>query len=407
MKYFFNLKLLAIILFLTSYSFSQEVLATGGKKMPYEWIDKDTHHEIIRLTRMQGNCRSFYFHNYPFLPAKNGNGTRMVFYCSNSDGTQLYTVNLSTLKIDKLTDDHSHKFGEIVGRKSHNIYFQEWDSVFVVNADTHIRQLVYVFPSDFRGGVTCLNADETLLGGKWAPRPKFKRRDSTFKRPNFEQLFEIESKIPHTLFVINLKTHKLKKIYTYKAWLNHVQFSPTDPSLMMFCHEGIWQKVNRIWTININTGKARLMYKRTMPMEIAGHEWFSPDGKTIWFDLQRPRGENFFVGGVNVKTDKLTKYRLTRNEWSVHYTISPDEKLFAGDGGDTVSVANAKNGKWIYLFTLQGDHFKAERLVNMKHDNYHLEPNVHFSPDGKMIIFRANFEGFESVYAVKIQKNQT
>lgn len=142
-----------------------------------------------------------------------------------------------------------------------------------------------------------------------------------------------------------------------------------------------------------------------MPMEIAGHEWFSPDGQTIWFDLQRPRGKTFYVGGVNVKSDKLTKYQLTRNEWSVHYTISPDEKLFAGDGGDTVSVANAKNGKWIYLFTPEGDHFKAERLVNMKYDNYHLEPNVHFSPDGKWIIFRANFEGFESVYAVKIQKS--
>ncbi len=404
MKNFDIRKVLAVILFFVSFSFPQEVLTTGGKKMPNEWIDKDTHHEIIRITRREGNSRSFYFHNYPFIPDKNGNGYRMVFYGSDSAGTQIYTVNLSTLKIDKLTYDRSRKFGEIVGRKSHDIYFQERDSVFAVNADSHKRRPVFVFPEDFTGAVTCLNADETLLGGAWAPRPKFNNRSGTFKRPNFDQMYEIESKIPHTLFVINLKTHKLKKIYTYTAWLNHVQFSPTDPSLMMFCHEGIWQKVNRIWTININTGKARLMYKRTMPMEIAGHEWFGPDGQTIWFDLQQPRGKTFFVAGVNVRTDKLIKYRLTRNEWSVHYTISPDEKIFAGDGGDTSSVARAKDGKWIYLFTPEGDHFKAERLVNMKHDNYRLEPNVHFSPDGKWIIFRANFEGFESVYAVKIKK---
>jgi oligogalacturonide lyase len=54
------------------------------------------------------------------------------------------------------------------------------------------------------------------------------------------------------------------------------------------------------------------------------------------------------------------------------------------------------------LFRPEGDHFKAEKLVNMKHHNYKLEPNVHFSPDGKWIIFRANFEGQEEVYAVKI-----
>lgn len=55
---------------------------------------------------------------------------------------------------------------------------------------------------------------------------------------------------------------------------------------------------------------------------------------------------------------------------------------------------------WIYLFKPEGDNLVSERLVNMKHHNYKLEPNVHFSPDGKWVIFRANFEGVENVYAV-------
>jgi oligogalacturonide lyase len=38
----------------------------------------------------------------------------------------------------------------------------------------------------------------------------------------------------------------------------------------------------------------------------------------------------------------------------------------------------------------------------MAHHQYALEPNVHISPDGKWVIFRANFEGFSSVYAVEI-----
>ena len=36
-----------------------------------------------------------------------------------------------------------------------------------------------------------------------------------------------------------------------------------------------------------------------------------------------------------------------------------------------------------------------------------LEPNVHFSPDQKWIIFRANFEGVEDVYAVQIKKSES
>lgn len=40
----------------------------------------------------------------------------------------------------------------------------------------------------------------------------------------------------------------------------------------------------------------------------------------------------------------------------------------------------------------------------MKHHRYSLEPKVHFSPDEKQVIFRANFEGTTNVYAVEIEK---
>jgi len=119
--------------------------------------------------------------------------------------------------------------------------------------------------------------------------------------------------------------------------------------------------------------------------------------------LQMPRGDHFFVAGAGLNTGTEKRYSITRDEWSIHFNISPDQQLFCGDGGNEGQVAKAKDGMWIYLFTPAGDHFVSERLVNMKHHNYRLEPNVHFSPDGKWIIFRANFEGVENVYAVEIK----
>jgi oligogalacturonide lyase len=173
----------------------------------------------------------------------------------------------------------------------------------------------------------------------------------------------------------------------------------------MFCHEGPWHKVDRIWTVNVNGGTPKLMHKRTMEGEIAGHEFFSPDGKRIWFDLQMPRSVKFFLSGTDLISGKEKRYEMPRNEWSIHFTVSPDQKLFAGDGGDPGQVAKADDGMWIYLFRPDGNKFKSERLVNMKHHGYKLEPNVHFSPDGKWIIFRANFEGHSDIYAVEIAKS--
>ncbi|QEC55257.1 hypothetical protein FSB75_04830 [Flavisolibacter ginsenosidimutans] len=396
--------------------FAQPVLETGGQKMPDEWTDKDTHHKVVRLTRNGGSNMSFYFHNNPFV------GNKMVYYSSNANAAktdqklesydaalsrnkQLWLLDLDSKKMEQLTFQASPMNGEIVNNKSGDVYYQIKDSVWCVNALTKTNRLVYVFPKNFQAGITTVNADNTLLAGVWN---EDKEKELFKEHPNKSDYFNViyEARLPRTLFTVNIKTGELKKIFTDSAWLNHVQFSSTDPSLLMFCHEGPWHKVDRIWTININTKEKRLMHKRTMNMEIAGHEWFEPDGKRIWFDLQQPRSTKFFVAGTDVKTGDEKKYELTRDEWSIHYNISPDEKFFCGDGGNDTQVAKAKDGMWIYFFKPEGDHFASTRLVNMKHHNYHLEPNVHFSPDGKWIIFRANFEGIENVYAAEIAEHK-
>jgi oligogalacturonide lyase len=379
---------------------AQPVMETGSQKpMPDAWIDKDTHHKIIKLTRTEGRNASFYFHNQPFI------GNKMVYYNTGKNGRQLFTVDLTSLQTEQVTRQSAAMNGEITGAKGKNVYYQVKDSVFVTNIDSKETSLIFVFPADFKASITTVNADETLLAGAWATdAEKEIFRQHPAKGDYFNRIYE--ARLPRTLFVIDTKAGELRKIFTDSAWLNHVQFSSTDPSLLMFCHEGPWHKVDRIWTIDVHTKTVKLVHKRTMNMEIAGHEWFSPDGKTIWFDLQMPRGQTFFVAGADVQTGAEKKYSLQRDEWSIHFTLSPDQRLFAGDGGDSGQVARARNGRWIYLFRPQGDALVSEKLVNMQYHNYRLEPNVHFSPDGKWVIFRANFEGEENVYAVEVKKSE-
>jgi oligogalacturonide lyase len=395
---------------------SPPVLETGSlNPMPDEWIDKDTGHRIMRIVRREGDNQSFYFHNNPFIPQVRSEGDKMVFYGSDPqplpEGSerrrpvrQLFTVNLKTFEIDQLTHSEFPISGEIVGKKRREAFFQSRDSVFAVNAETHEIRLIYVFPDSLNGSVTTLNADETLLAGSYSDRKKLELlRQFPRKGDYFTRIFE--AKIPHTLITVDIETGIMKPIHSDTAWLNHIQFSPTDPDLLMFCHEGPWHLLDRIWTVNIQTGDVKLMHKRTVYREIAGHEFFSRDGNTIWFDLQIPRGETFYLAGLDMTTGVEKRYGLKRDEWSIHYNISPDQKLFAGDGGDSSQVARAKDGMWLYLFTPAGDSLKSERLVNMKNHDYELEPNVHFSPDGKWVIFRADFKGSGSqVYAVEMKK---
>jgi oligogalacturonide lyase len=418
-----------VIIFLLACSFfslevkAQQLSVTGGGKMPVEWVDKDTRHKVIRLSRIEGSNSSFYFHNNPFITTKDG--IKMAFFNTRNSSTQIYTVNLKTFKTEQVTSirqrtkqevaDHTvlldrerngHN-GEALGAKSHNLYYQILDSVFVINMDTKKTKLFYVFPADFKGAIFTLNADETLLAGLCSPEAD----EIAKKYPDGAGNRVYNAHVPHTIFTINIATGELKKVLKENNYLNHIQFSPTQPNLLMFCHEGPWQSVDRIWTIDTKTGKIQLMHKRSIPNEIAGHEFFSPDGKTIWFDLQVPRSENFYLAGSSIKDQSEKRYQLTRDQWSIHYNVSPDQKLFTGEGGNEAQVAKAKDGMWVYLFRPNGDHFDAEHLINMKNHIYSktpnasgLEPNVRFSPDGKWVIFRANFEGTTQVYAVEVAK---
>ena len=99
-------------------------------------------------------------------------------------------------------------------------------------------------------------------------------------------------------------------VFEERYWIGHINTSPTQPHLLTFCHEGPWQLVDRIWYIDVVAGgPAHMVHDRTMRNEIAGHEFWSADGKWIWYDLQTPIGQVFWVAGMNLETKERIWFR--------------------------------------------------------------------------------------------------
>ena len=408
----------------------------AAEEPPREWIDADTGHRIVRLSR-EPDTLSLYFHQDAFTP----DGKKMVVLAPGG----LVLIDLATRENRLLVPGVKYRAqssgGLEVGRKTGRIFYVQEGTVFAADSATGAIQRLVALPPG--GAMSDINADETLLVGAitdggpqnsvsvgWpAPGTTMKSpdgRELTFAEKREVMINErLEKRLPMTLFTIDLRTGARKDVLHTTDWLGHIQFSPVDPTLIMFCHEGNWHKVDRIWTIHTDGSTFTKIHSRTMNMEIAGHEFFGQDGAHIWYDLQTPRGEDFWVAGFELSSGRRTWYHLQRNEWSVHFNVSPDGSLFAGDGGDAEMVAHAPDGKWIRLFRPQGipdvagiaapdaenlihpGFFQSERLVNMAKHNYTLEPNVHFTPDMKWIIFRSNMHGTVHVYAVEIAKPET
>ena len=398
---------LALAALLSQGASAQEVLETGARKpMPQEWIDKDTGHLVKRLSGPTGPISNWYFHNNPFINQQGSEGDRMVFANQVDGVTQVFTLNLKDGKAEQITNDPAQKrMLPMIARKTREVLYQVGDTLYAANVDTKKTRKLYTFPAGQRGNFSTINADGTFLAGSYsAPEQAEILRQYPKKSDYFNRIYDAH--LLNSIFTINIATGEMKVVHEENTWLGHIQFSPTDPDILMFCHEGPWHKVDRIWRYNLKDKSNTLMHKRTMPMEIAGHEGFAPDGKSIWFDLQKPRGETFYFAGADVATGReIASYQLSANEWSIHYAVNPDLKLFAGDGGDPTQVAKAPDGMWIYAFYPEGNRFRSEKLVNMKAHGYRdLEPNVHFTPDGNWVVFGGNFEGRHETYVVQVAK---
>jgi len=217
---------------------------------------------------------------------------------------------------------------------------------------------------------------------------------------------------PAAYTFINLKSGERKTTGYQYGNLDHQQWSPTDPNLLLYAHEGSWHEVDRTWIIDARTGSFQLMHKRAMDMEINGHEWWGFDGKMVWFDLQTPRSQDFWIAGVNIDTHLETRYHIKRDWWGIHFNTSRDYSLFADDGGDPTQVAFSNDGRWINVFHVQPDGTVThERLANMSKHNYvtgrgGIEPNVSITPDKKWVIFTCNSYAGNQVYAAEIAKSQ-
>lgn len=421
----------------TATAVAAPAVAATAAPLPKDWIDKDTGHRIVRISD-EDDSKSLYFHDNAFT----ADGKWMVY----DSPSGIMKVDLATWQVTHLTTGKAYRT-LMMSRTKPILYARKTVMKDGKPAGQEIAAIdlatgkARVIAADVKGGITTVNADDTLLAGTWAernydlqPGPKIAGTDGGYnavgpdgKPLSFAAAKEVRmadrlaQNIPMEVFTLDITTGERKVVTASTDWLNHVQFSPADPHQLMYCHEGPWHSVDRIWTIRTDgTGKQNI-HRRTMNMEIAGHEFFSFDGKRVLYDLQTPRSQDFWLGSFDLETKTRVWYHMERDEWSVHFQVSRDGTLFAGDGGDAEMVAFARNGKWIYLFRpeiiddlgvsapnaadlIRPGVLRSEKLVNMSAHDYRTEPNLQFTPDGKWLVFRSNMHGPIHTYAVSVAK---
>jgi oligogalacturonide lyase len=360
---------------------------TAQAVIPDEFTDPETHLRVVHLSRIPNDRSGVIYFTYPCITQDSQLALIDTQYADK--WRHLYSFNFQTQAITPLVTDRLTQ-DQVLAPRSGHLYYLADNAAWVMDIHGGSPRKIADIPAKWVPGAGfSVNADETLLLGA----------SSDVDDPKQGMDAKLAPHLPHVLFTINISTGEVKVIHRISVWLGHVQFSPVDPDLLMFCHEGNWEKVDRIWMMRLSKGEPYLLYARTEPKEIVGHEFWAPDGKTVWFQQDfRDLGKNYLTG-KNLETGKLTQYPVPKDGGSIHYTLSPDGRFFIGDGSGKNPTGPEK---YLSMLVPDGDHLNVTHLVSLQKNDYSIEPNPHVSPDNRWIIFTATLSGTPQAWGVQV-----
>jgi oligogalacturonide lyase len=197
---------------------------------------------------------------------------------------------------------------------------------------------------------------------------------------------------------INLDGSGFHDVFRDTHWLSHFQYSPDDPDLAMFCHEGPWNYVHqRIWLINMKTAEVWPCFRQGED-DCVGHEFWTRDGDII-FDNRRGGHD----GTISSKKTQVYAEKRTSTEipyfgfahkdgivyrkidmpfYCNHYFANAEVSLFVGDAVDDIVLIQPDEQGKAKVKVL------AEHGTTWHYQRSHCHPT--FSWDGKKLLYAAD-----------------
>jgi len=193
--------------------------------------------------------------------------------------------------------------------------------------------------------------------------------------------------------------------------LGHFQFSPDDPTIATYCHEGPWNLVTqRIWLLDFCSGRPFPCFRQD-EQDSVGHEFWTRDG-LIFFDDRGPGHDGTITSDrtqavarhVAVNQNAMTPFvgladrtgrvirRIDMPYYCNHYHANPDNSILVGDDVDN-----------LVLIDISGDSASPEVLcahgTSWHTSTCHCHPT--WSWDGSRILYASDRDGKINLYLVE------
>lgn len=386
--------------------------------------DEKTRVEVVRLTDNKANYDRPYFTATQFT----GDGKYTIFVSdftgtskiSNPDAPaigkigfgELFLLDLEKGEVLQLTEGEAIKMGHgahaVIQPDGKKAFYYSNACLKEVNLETLESKTLMDIPFSYNFhslGVT--NDGRYLLFSLVEEVPLI---TTVFADPLSEAApgaRERFFKEPSSLIIrYDLKTESGYAVYGGHHRITHASMMPDNGDKIIFCHDGPWQLVQRMWTVQADTDEIQMLIPQKRYLERIGHEFFTPGGRVGAQYSYRYRPDMEFFQNADIFVDFDGK-REERYYYSFgrpgHISVAGDESMGVGD--TAMINRDMKDAKrYLSLIHYTKEDHKANLALLCAHDtsgkkSAHVHPV--YTPDGKHIIFSSDKEGYLNIYMVE------
>jgi len=178
-------------------------------------------------------------------------------------------------------------------------------------------------------------------------------------------------------------------------WLGHAQYSPFDPSLVGFCHEGLCDTIpDRVWMVRAgDTPSARCIFDQHWddPARrlFAGHERWAFHDRSVFVvaygvSMGKPRG--IYEAFADGRPQRL----VSEGDRDWHLDVSRDGRWVAIDttGPHDAPGSGWENaGPWSDVLVANAQTGERRFLARSRQHRHPSHPHPTFTPNGKWILY--------------------
>ena len=366
--------------------------------------DKDTGVEVTRLTDNQGHTRHPYFTQNLISE----DGRSMLVTSDRTGSEQLYLLDLKRAQMVQLTAEVGpqsvrwvHSIGKVSaggspcldGKRMIAYYWSNnvLKSVDLVSLKT---DEYYRVPDGFVPGILSMTNDGQYIDFVYSesvPLSTSTWMEHLYRRP------------ASVVVRVSVQTKRAVAIWGEREWISHVNTSPVDPDIVLFCHEGPWHLVQRMWVVRISTGECWPLVEQETGLERAGHEFFTVSGKVAaQYAIRDTYASEWRAANLLISPDGSNRetYWFPAAQPN-HIQVNHQETLAVGDS----IFLNPDHADGInYIGLIKHERQKADLTLLCRHDTDWAITHPHpiFTPDDKNVIFDSTREGKANVYLAPV-----